>query len=183
MLIANQKLKENIAEYILYMWQIEGMIRSLNFDIELIQANIIDVMTSNQDAREDVKEWYLDIIREMKENDLIEKGHLLRVNQIIEEISFLHNTLLTSLEDKTYQQYFAQCYPFIEELKGKSDQSLNDIELCLTALYGKLLLRMQQKEISQETEEAFSKISKVLAFLSSKYKEFRSGKLKFQINN
>lgn len=183
MLIANQKYRENIAEYILYMWQIEGMIRSLDFDIDLIQNNIINVMTSNEDAQQDVREWYVDIIREMKENGLEESGHLNRVLQVQDEVFFLHNTLLTSLNDDKYKVIFTSAYPFIEELRSKSDNNLNDIEVCLTALYGKLLLKMQQKEISKETEKAFNAMSKVLAYLSVMYKDFRSGKLKFQLNN
>jgi len=36
MFITQQKKKENIAKYILYMWQIEDVIRAYNFDIESI---------------------------------------------------------------------------------------------------------------------------------------------------
>ena len=34
MIIAQQKLKENIAEYILYMYQIEDVVRAYHFDLE-----------------------------------------------------------------------------------------------------------------------------------------------------
>ena len=36
MLVAQKKLKENIAEYLLYMFQIEHVIRSFNFDLTAI---------------------------------------------------------------------------------------------------------------------------------------------------
>lgn len=42
MIIASQKRKENIAEYLLYMWQIEDMIRANGLDMDKITANIID---------------------------------------------------------------------------------------------------------------------------------------------
>ena len=42
MFIAKQKRKENIAEYLLYMWQIEDLIRANNCDIDKIEHNIID---------------------------------------------------------------------------------------------------------------------------------------------
>ena len=38
MIIASQKKKENIAEYLLYMWQIEDIIRAYGLDIDQIQA-------------------------------------------------------------------------------------------------------------------------------------------------
>ena len=42
MIIASQKKKENIAEYLLYMWQIEDIIRAYGLDIDQIQKHIID---------------------------------------------------------------------------------------------------------------------------------------------
>ena len=41
MIIAQQKRKENIAEYLLYMWQVEDMIRANQLDIDKINDNII----------------------------------------------------------------------------------------------------------------------------------------------
>ena len=51
MFIASQKKKENIAEYVLYMWQIEDIIRANNLNIESITANIIDKFTSLTDKQ------------------------------------------------------------------------------------------------------------------------------------
>ncbi len=42
MIIASQKRKENIAEYLLYMWQIEDLIRANSLDLDKIKANVID---------------------------------------------------------------------------------------------------------------------------------------------
>lgn len=42
MYIASAKRKENIAEYLLYMWQIEDIIRANSLDIELVKRNVID---------------------------------------------------------------------------------------------------------------------------------------------
>ena len=41
MIIASQKRKENIAEYLLYMWQVEDLIRANNMDLDKIEQNII----------------------------------------------------------------------------------------------------------------------------------------------
>ena len=41
MLVAQQKLKENIAEYILYMYQIEDVIRAYQFDLDSILENYV----------------------------------------------------------------------------------------------------------------------------------------------
>ncbi len=184
MLIANQKQKENIAEYVLYMFQVEMIIRSFNFEIEEIFNNYIWQMTSIPEAREDVKVWYQTIIEEMKSNGLEEKGHIGRVHETMDEMTFLHNTLLTSLEDTDYQETHTEAGPFIQELRDKSGSAgLSDIEVCLTGLFGKLTLKIQKKEISEETELAFEAFTRLLAKLSIRYKDFKSGNLKFQINN
>ena len=41
MIIASQKRKENIAEYLLYMWQIEDIIRANKLDIDKIKESVI----------------------------------------------------------------------------------------------------------------------------------------------
>ncbi len=41
MLIAQKKIHENIAEYILYMYQIEDVIRSYEFDLERIITHFV----------------------------------------------------------------------------------------------------------------------------------------------
>lgn len=51
MFTASQKRKENIAEYLLYMWQIEDLIRANDLDMDKIKANVIDrytTLTENQ---------------------------------------------------------------------------------------------------------------------------------------
>ena len=41
MLIAREKKKSNIAEYILYMWQVEDMLRGLGLDINRVKNELI----------------------------------------------------------------------------------------------------------------------------------------------
>lgn len=41
MLIAREKRKSNVAEYILYMWQVEDMLRAMQMDIELVNRNVV----------------------------------------------------------------------------------------------------------------------------------------------
>ncbi len=42
MYIASHKRKENIAEYLIYMWQIEDIIRANDLDIDKIKNNVIE---------------------------------------------------------------------------------------------------------------------------------------------
>ena len=38
MIVAKEKRESNIAEYLLYMWQVEDIIRACNYDITIINA-------------------------------------------------------------------------------------------------------------------------------------------------
>lgn len=53
MYTASQKRKENIAEYLLYMWQIEDLIRANNLDIDKIRSSIIDLYDLPREEKRD----------------------------------------------------------------------------------------------------------------------------------
>ena len=100
MLIAQQKLKENIAEYILYMWQVEDMIRACNLDIDVIQERIVNSMVDDEAIRKEIRVWYADLISKMKLEGKEKKGHLRDLDDIFIEINYLHGTLIGLLGDE-----------------------------------------------------------------------------------
>ena len=71
----------------------------------------------------------------------------------------------------------------INDFKQKSNlKDKNDIEIAFHAMYMKLLLRLQKKEISAETEDAFDSMRIMLAYLSRGYHKMKSGDLDFLKN-
>ena len=66
MLIAQKKLHENIAEYILYMYQIEDVIRSYEFDLERIITHFVRPQLPDASFVAQYEQWYSELIREMK---------------------------------------------------------------------------------------------------------------------
>ena len=66
MIIASQKRRENIAEYLLYMWQIEDLIRANGLDINKIKATIIDRYQLTDEQRKQMTEWYESLIDMMR---------------------------------------------------------------------------------------------------------------------
>lgn len=105
------------------------------------------------------------------------------VQEVIMEISYLHNTLINIQSDHKYKDLFAAASPFIDEFKEKSNlKDKNHIEVAFHALYMKLLLKLQKKEISAESEEAFDQMRILLAYLSRTYKQMKEGNMDF-LNN
>lgn len=183
MLIAQQKLEENIAEYILYMYQIEDVIRAYNFDVDAIIDQFVRPQLTDETLIPHYTQWYKGLIRDMQDQRKQKAGHLLELNEILVELSFLHNTLLGQVSDGKYTGVVEAAQPYIEEFKQKSNlKDKNDIELLFGAMYMKLLLRLQKKEISPETEEAFDSMRIMLAYLSQAYHKMKRGELDFLSN-
>lgn len=171
MFIASQKRKDNIAEYLLYMWQIEDIIRANGLDIDRITATIINHFGLADEQRRQMIEWYESLIDMMRREDVVKSGHLQLNKNIVLQLAQLHDAVL---KDPQFAEYSAEYYktlPFIVELRAKAGESKQgELETCFTALYGMLMLRLQGKEISKDTQLALTQISRFVALLSSYFK-------------
>lgn len=172
MITASVKKRENIAEYLLYMWQIEDLIRANQLDIDKIQKNIIDNYKDlDESQRKEMRDWYESLIDMMRREGVADSGHLQLNKNVIISLDDLNRRLLADNKFASYSAQFYHTLPIIVELRAKSgDNKVGEIETCFNALYGILLLRLQGKEISEETKQATAQISKFLALLSHYYK-------------
>lgn len=178
MFISQQKKEENIAEYILYMWQIEDIIRSCNFSIDLIEKNVIEKFSSDANDKLKIKKWYVKLISSMIDESIKEKGHLEELSYIMYELSFLHNSLINIFQDKKYIELHNTAVPNIKAIQQRNEGSHSgDVESCLIGLYGMFLLQLKRKPISEATTTAMKTFSKLMAYLSFKYKEMKTGEL------
>ncbi len=178
MIIAKQKKKENIAEYILYMWQIEDLIRAYNLDIDDINKNIVQKFERTDSEKKEIKNWYEGLIDLMKEEKLEKSGHLQFMRNTVNDINELHIQLIKSPEQLDYIEAYNKAKPGIEELMNKSKGEVeNEVEACFNGLYGLLMLRFQKKAISPETVSAMSTISQLISLLSQKHKLYEDGKI------
>ena len=141
--------KDNIAEYILYLWQMEDYLRAF---------------PENADATPELHE-----LNEMMHREgIIDGGHLALANNALAELIDLHATLLN--EDAMYRAAIIRLQPSLNLLKAKTDRpTMSDIEACLVLLYQIMLLRLQKKEIIPETASVQQQATQVLTFLSRAY--------------
>lgn len=172
MYIASEKRKSNIAEYLLYMWQIEDIIRANGLDIDRIKANVIDRYTSLTDAqRKELTEWYESLIDMMRREGVEKSGHLQINKNILGQLVALHQALLADPKFADYSAEFYRTLPYIVELRSKAGEAkAGEIETCFNALYGMLLMRLQQKELTQQTLDAIKQISRFIALLAHDFK-------------
>ena len=172
MIIAEQKKKENIAEYILYMYQVEDMIRANRLDIDSIEKTLISQFDVPYDVKRDMREWYRSLIAMMKDEGKQESGHLNFLEKQVEQMHALHHEILSTGIDMEYRRVYDRAKSHIEALRMKAGYSKqNDIQMALNGLYGLLLLKLQKAKITDETTKAFDTIRELVAELASRYME------------
>ena len=90
----------------------------------------------------------------------------------------LHLRLLRSPKFPYYSAAYYKVLPFIVELRAKGgDKDVPELETCFDAMYGVLMLKLQKKEISEETMKAVKAISDLLAMLAGYYIKDKEGDL------
>ncbi len=172
MIVAQKKRKTNIAEYVLYMWQIEDLIRAYRFDMNAIEQKIVNQFDQPDRIRQEIRNWYANLIVMMHQEGIKENGHLSYINHIVEQMNNLHLRLLHENNDGQYLNFYRQAKPNILELKSRlPDPEVNDMETCLDGLYGLLLMRLKGREVGPETESAMQTFSNLLALLSLRFKQ------------
>lgn len=143
--------KNNIAEYILYLWQIEDYLRAF---------------PQQADANQELH----DFSEMMHQENILDHGHLQLAQNALSELEDLHRDLLA--EEATYRAAMLQLTPSLCLLKAKTDRpEMSDIEACLLLLYQIMLLRLQKRDITPETASVQQQATKVLQYLSRTYRD------------
>ena len=181
MYIAEQLKKKSMAEYLLYMWQVEDMLRAYGLNVEKMAAEYIPQFGLDAAKSEELKGWYENLVEMMREEGVTQKGHLQVNKNILILLGDLHAQLLKSSKHPFYSAAYYKALPFIVELRSKSQESQEkgEIENCFDALYGMMLLRAQKKDISAETATAIDNIAKFIGMLSDYYQKDKAGEVEF----
>ena len=120
--------KENIAEYILYLWQLEDYLRA--FPEQAQQSTEL-----------------MEILDMMHQEGIMQGGHLQLAKNALSELEDLHDELMDS--EAPYRAVILHIEPSLNVLKSKTDRpTMSDVEACLVLLYQVMMLRLQKQEIS-----------------------------------
>jgi hypothetical protein len=178
MFIARKLKKENICEYLLYMWQVEDLIRAFNLNIDTINERIIIPYPVADDERKGLYEWYESLIEMMRLENVQTEGHLQLNKNIMQELNELHSSIIRSSKNAGYNAKFYHILPFLAQLrKQQIDLKLSDVELCFNFQYGIMMLRLKKNEITPETLQVQTEISKFMVLLARNYQLYKSGEL------
>lgn len=199
MFVAKELRKKSISEYLLYMWQVEDIIRAFGCSLPAIEKNYISKFDYTDEQKEEETDWYGNLVRMMNAEGKREQGHL-QINQVVmDDLVDLHKRLLDSNRYPFYSAEYYKVLPFIVEIRSKNkraeskikeessteaplieaNENESEIETCFDVLYGIMLLRLQKKPITPETEHAVKEITTFIGMLSDYYQQDKEGKLKF----
>ena len=172
--LLDDKKRNNIAGYVISMWHVEDLMRANAFNLDKVEELLIAPMDADESTKADTRAWYSSIIQRMKLQGIELQGHLSEVEEVLNELEFLHNSLVNVIRDEPYVALFAEARPAITALQSQADdQADGPITTGFTAIYGVLLLRAQGKPVSPATTEAEGHIRRLLEALSVHYTQMR----------
>ena len=179
MYIAQQKRKENIAEYILYLWQLEDLLRALQFSPEAIYSQLVGRSGLDEEKKQQAFFWYMDLVNLLQEEGKQQSGHLEHTLHLISDLDRLHNQLLTLPLGDHYRTLYAAVAPEIPAFKAKLGKpDISDTELFFRTLYAVMLYRIKgDKSKEQDIHNVIELISPVVAELSAMYRAVERGEI------
>jgi hypothetical protein len=179
--IAAKKKSENIVEYVLYLWQMQDLVRAAAMDLSTVRA-FLSTAGGELDLDAEMS-WFAEIILTMRNHGLAKKGNLPEIDEVLIELNYLHSTLLNLLKDAGYAEAWQAAEPEIEVFLNRAENKhMNPIEAMLTAMYGVLVLKLQGKTPTAATMTSINVFKRVLVKLASQYRDMRSGTRHFSLN-
>lgn len=180
MYIAQNKRKENIAEYILYLWQLEDLLRAMQFSPEAVFSTLIKPRGLDRTREQELLEWYMGVADLLRKEGKEEHGHLEHTLHLIGDMDELHKALLELPAGRRYRELWAPLsveLPALRKALGKED--ISDIELCMRALYAVMLYRIKGQGEARQAyiSDVMEVISPVIALLADIYRQVELGEL------
>ena len=94
MIIAREKRRNNIAEYVLYMWQIEDLIRANELDMQRLRATVIAQYRQDTKTTAEIDRWYAKLVEMMLTEGVRKQGHINIVRIAIMQMEEIHSRLM-----------------------------------------------------------------------------------------
>ena len=178
MKIAKQLKESNIAEYVLYMFQLEDTLRAYDCDAERVCKEYVVRFDWTDEEKKAEENWLTGLCTMMHEEGKTTSGHLQGNLGTISLLTDLHRQLLDSPKQAFYTAAYYKALPFIVEYRHKSHgEEDSELQNCFDMLYAVMLLRLQKREISSGTQEALTAVSQLIALLADAWRKEREGEL------
>lgn len=178
MLIALQKRKENIAEYILYLWQVEDLLRALQFSPEAIYHTLVDrIEGADEQQKENIFNWYMQIVDLLRKEGKESQGHIDHTLHLVADLHNLHLQLMKLPVGEHYRSTYSRLAPELPCLRTIIDkEEISDTELCFRALYAAMLYRIKGGG-ERAIEDTLAVVSPAIGELAAIYGKVERGEI------
>lgn len=176
---AQVKRKENIAEYILYLWQLEDLLRALQFSPEAIYSQLVAPREADETEKQAIFLWYMELANLLRKEGKEQAGHLEHTLHLIADMQNMHLQLMKLPTGENYRALYARLEPELPRLRELvKDSSVSDVELCFRALYAVMLFRIKgDKKHEQTINDVLEVVSPVVAELARTYHLAETGQI------
>ena len=163
MFVAQKLRSQSVSAYLIYMYQVEDLVRAYGLDAGRIAADYLPRFGYDGEQMRQATEWYEALARMMREEGKEAAGHLRVVQNTLDLLEDRHQELLADPDEHEYRAAYYKALPHIVALRSQGNNKAKpEMENCIDALYGATLLRMQGKELSAGTQTALKPISELL---------------------
>ena len=178
MLIALQKRRENIAEYILYLWQIEDLLRALQFSPEAIYSTLVArIEGADEQQKENIFNWYMQIVELLRKEGKEAQGHIDHTLHLVNDLHNLHLQLMKLPVGEHYRATYARLAAELPRLRTIMDNDdMSDTELCFRALYAAMLYRIKGSG-ERAIEDTLAVISPAIGELAAIHGKVERGEI------
>lgn len=183
--IARAKRRENLAEYILYLWQLEDLLRALQFSPEAIYSQLVQPRQLPPDQQQYLLMWYMELATLLREEGKETSGHLDHTLHLVNDLHNLHLQLMESPAGERYRRLYgimAAELPKLRNLLGSSKNvnasQMTNTELAFRALYAAMLYKIKGGDKADRTfSDVTEVVSPVIAELAKIFKLVETGEL------
>lgn len=170
MTIAERKKQTNIAEYIIHMYQSEDLIRAFECDMEKIEEYVLKHIPENSQSKNELTQWYSNLLDRMNKENILDKGHLKELHDIVFKLEELKDSLINS--DAEFAIIYNDASASINEMLSLAEGKIkSEIQICLNGIYGLLIAKINGREVPDDFKNSIEHFGNVLSYLSYKYNQ------------
>jgi hypothetical protein len=139
--------------------------------MEEIEQYVVSHYPVTEKEKDSIKTWFAGLASSMQQQELMQKGHLQELQELVQQLLALHYQLLKT--DANYVSIFHLVKPhLLEAVEAAGTEEIgNEIQICLNGVYGLLLCRLLGKKVSDRQLEAAEAFGNVLSHLNFSYQQ------------
>ena len=167
--------KTNPVSYLAYMCQVENVIRACRLDVDELEKKVLaEYDYSNGPSKEDVRQWYEDLIRMMREERAVEyPQHLQIVWNVAQLLEDHREKMLADGKDGKFLMMNAEVKNFLVRYRKLHSipEERPDVMLAVEFIYYYAIQKATKhgEEMNAKTEEDVKYLTEFLCRLQDDY--------------